>query len=182
VNKERMVRLSEYSRDCLDELHALKPALQYEGRKLGTTQLFRTQAQLDGAAQRHRRVERVRRALRIARPCRHRPGRAGAGQRHRRSSPVGALRLPERPDRRLPAVHRRAWRTLAQASWAWNSVSAQNIQRNRGRCRDRINGVRIDGKLETADRYVLALGSYSPQLLQAAGHQGCRCTRSRATR
>lgn len=49
VNKERMVRLSEYSRDCLDELRA-ETGIAYEGRSLGTTQLFRTQAQLDGAA------------------------------------------------------------------------------------------------------------------------------------
>ncbi|WP_122827388.1 FAD-dependent oxidoreductase, partial [Pseudomonas viridiflava] len=34
---------------------------------------------------------------------------------------------------------------------------------------DRINGVWIDGKLETADRYVLALGSYSPKLLKPLG-------------
>ena len=34
---------------------------------------------------------------------------------------------------------------------------------------DRINGVMIDGKLETADRYVLALGSYSPQMLKPLG-------------
>ena len=49
VNKERMVRLSEYSRDCLDELRA-ETGIAYEGRSLGTTQLFRTQAQLDNAA------------------------------------------------------------------------------------------------------------------------------------
>ncbi|MBF3198523.1 FAD-dependent oxidoreductase, partial [Pseudomonas aeruginosa] len=48
VNKERMVRLSEYSRDCLDELRA-ETGIAYEGRTLGTTQLFRTQAQLDAA-------------------------------------------------------------------------------------------------------------------------------------
>ena len=49
VNKERMVRLSEYSRDCLDELRA-ETGLSYENRALGTTQLFRTQAQVDAAA------------------------------------------------------------------------------------------------------------------------------------
>ena len=49
VNKERMVRLSEYSRDCLDELRA-ETGIDYEGRSLGTTQLFRTQEQLDNAA------------------------------------------------------------------------------------------------------------------------------------
>ena len=36
VNKERMVRLAEYSRDCLDELRA-DTGLTYEGRRLGTT-------------------------------------------------------------------------------------------------------------------------------------------------
>ena len=49
INKERMVRLSEYSRDCLDELRA-ETGISYEGRQLGTTQLFRTQAQVDAAA------------------------------------------------------------------------------------------------------------------------------------
>ena len=50
INKARMVRMSEYSRDCLDELVA-QTGLQFEGRRLGTTQLFRTQQQLDAAAQ-----------------------------------------------------------------------------------------------------------------------------------
>lgn len=48
VNKGRMVRLAEYSRDCMkllrDEL-----ALDYEGRQLGTLQLFRNQAQRDAS-------------------------------------------------------------------------------------------------------------------------------------
>lgn len=34
---------------------------------------------------------------------------------------------------------------------------------------DRITGVRIDGTLETADRYVVALGSYSPSLVDPLG-------------
>jgi len=34
---------------------------------------------------------------------------------------------------------------------------------------DRLEGVWIDGKLEQADRYVLALGSYSPQMLKPLG-------------
>ena len=49
INKSRMVPIAEYSRDCLDELRA-ETGIAYEGRSLGTTQLFRTQAQLDGAA------------------------------------------------------------------------------------------------------------------------------------
>ncbi|KKB62439.1 amino acid dehydrogenase [Robbsia andropogonis] len=49
VNKGRMVRLAEYSRDCIRALRD-ETGIQYEGRQGGTLQLFRTQAQFDGAA------------------------------------------------------------------------------------------------------------------------------------
>jgi len=49
VNKERMVRLAEYSRDCLAQLRA-DTGLRYEGREGGTLQVFRTPAQLEGVA------------------------------------------------------------------------------------------------------------------------------------
>ena len=49
TNKERMVRLAEYSRDRLRQLRA-ELGLQYEGRALGTLQVFRTQAQLQSAS------------------------------------------------------------------------------------------------------------------------------------
>jgi len=48
ANKERMVRLAEYSRDCFRELRA-DTGIDYEGRQQGTLQLFRTQEQFDGA-------------------------------------------------------------------------------------------------------------------------------------
>ena len=48
VNKERMLRLSEYSRDCLRELRAAT-GIHYEERTRGTLQLFRTEAQLEAA-------------------------------------------------------------------------------------------------------------------------------------
>lgn len=47
INKARMVRLAEYSRDCLKELRAAT-GLGYDERMQGTLQLFRTQKQLDG--------------------------------------------------------------------------------------------------------------------------------------
>ena len=49
VNKERMLRLAQYSRDCLDQLRA-DTAIEYEGRQAGTLQVFRTQKQLDAVA------------------------------------------------------------------------------------------------------------------------------------
>lgn len=48
VNKGRMVRLAEYSRDCMKQLRD-ELALDYEGRQLGTLQLFRSQAQRDAS-------------------------------------------------------------------------------------------------------------------------------------
>ena len=49
VNKARMVRLAEYSRDSLLALRA-ETGLRYDDRQSGTLQLFRTQKQLDHVA------------------------------------------------------------------------------------------------------------------------------------
>jgi D-amino-acid dehydrogenase len=49
INKNRMVRLAEYSRDCLRALRA-DTGIRYDERSLGTLQLFRTAQQLDGTA------------------------------------------------------------------------------------------------------------------------------------
>src|SRR5215813_4652708 len=49
VNKARMVRLAEFSRDCLKDLRAAT-GIRYDERMQGTLQLFRTQKQLDGTA------------------------------------------------------------------------------------------------------------------------------------
>jgi len=48
VNKERMLRLSNYSRECIDQLRA-DTGIEYEGRQAGTLQLFRSQKQVDQA-------------------------------------------------------------------------------------------------------------------------------------
>ncbi|MGB5109123.1 MAG: D-amino acid dehydrogenase [Formosimonas sp.] len=48
-NKSRMVRLAEYSRDCLIDLRT-QTGIAYEGRQKGTTQVFRSTNQLDAAA------------------------------------------------------------------------------------------------------------------------------------
>ncbi|WP_158742190.1 D-amino acid dehydrogenase [Acidisphaera sp. L21] len=50
VNKGRMVRLAEYSRDCLLALR-VDTAIRYDDRQRGTLQLFRTQKQLDHVAE-----------------------------------------------------------------------------------------------------------------------------------
>lgn len=45
INKSRMVRISNYSRDCLPDLIA-ETGIDYDGRAQGTLQLFRTEKQL----------------------------------------------------------------------------------------------------------------------------------------
>jgi len=163
VNKERMVRLSEYSRDCLDELRA-ETGIAYEGRQLGTTQLFRTQAQLDAAAKDIAVLERSGvpyELLDRAGIARVEPALAKVS--HKLS---GALRLPNDQTGDCQLFTTR----LAEMARALGVEFRfeQNIQRLE-HAGDRIAGVWIDGKLETADRYVLALGSYSPQMLKPLG-------------
>ncbi|MFD1343126.1 D-amino acid dehydrogenase [Litorisediminicola beolgyonensis] len=48
VNKSRMVRISNYSRDLLPDLIA-ETGISYDGRSQGTLQLFRTEKQLKGS-------------------------------------------------------------------------------------------------------------------------------------
>jgi D-amino-acid dehydrogenase len=163
INKERMVRLSEYSRDCLDELRA-ETGIAYEGRQLGTTQLFRTQAQVDAAAKDIAVLE----ASGVPFELLDRDGIARvepalAGVKHKLA---GALRLPNDQTGDCQMFTTK----LADMAKALGVEFrfGQNIQRLDA-VGDRINGVWIDGKLETADRYVLALGSYSPQLLKPLG-------------
>lgn len=49
VNKARMLRIANYSRDCLQELRQ-QQKLNYEGRQKGTLQVFRSEAQVEAVA------------------------------------------------------------------------------------------------------------------------------------
>ncbi len=163
VNKERMVRLSEYSRDCLDELRA-ETGIAYEGRQLGTTQLFRTQAQLDNAA---KDIAVLKQSgvpyelLDRAGIARVEPALAGVTGKL-----AGALRLPNDQTGDCQMFTTRLAEMARQLGVEFRF--GQNIQ-HLEYAGDQISGVLVDGKLETADRYVLALGSYTPQLLKPLG-------------
>ncbi|HLV18490.1 MAG TPA: D-amino acid dehydrogenase [Pseudomonas sp.] len=163
LNKERMVRLAEYSRDCLDELRA-ETGIAYEGRQLGTTQLFRTQAQLDAAAKDIEVLERSGvpyELLDRAGIARVEPALAAVAERL-----SGALRLPndQTGDCQLFTTRLAELARGLGVEFRFGS-QVQRFELQRGR----IAGVWIDGRLVTADRYVLALGSYSPLLLRPLG-------------
>ncbi|WP_312244589.1 D-amino acid dehydrogenase [Stutzerimonas nitrititolerans] len=163
VNKERMVRLSEYSRDCLDELRA-ETGIDYEGRQLGTTQLFRTQAQLDAAAKDIAVLE----ASGVPYELLDRVGIARAEPALARVSDKlsGALRLPNDQTGDCQMFTTRLAEMARELGVEFRFE--QNIQRLEY-AGDRLSGVWIDGKLEKADRYVLALGSYSADMLEPLG-------------
>lgn len=163
INKARMVRLSEYSRDCLDQLRA-DTGIEYEGRQRGTTQLFRTQAQLDGAA---KDIE-VLQQYGIPYELLDRQGIARVEPALAASAThlAGALRLPndQTGDCQLFTARLTAMAQAAGVEFRFGSEVQQLHAQG-----DRVAGVSIDGKRETADRYVLALGSYSSGLLAPLG-------------
>jgi D-amino-acid dehydrogenase len=160
VNKERMVRLSEFSRDCMRELRR-DTGIAYEGRQQGTIQLFRTQQQFDNAAND---IEVLKQAgvqyelLNSAQLPQAEPALA-----HVRDKLVGGLRLPndETGDCQLfttrLAEMARALGVRFEFDTAIHSLTSSGEQ---------ITGVVTDKGTFTADRYVLALGSYSRLLLQ----------------
>ena len=163
VNKARMVRLAEYSRDCLQALRA-DTGIAYDERSQGTLQLFRTQAQLDGTAED---IEVLRQygvpyeVLDMDGCLRHEPALAGVREKF-----VGGMRLPgdETGDCFL-FTQRLAALAQARGVQFRQGVTIQQIEHAAGD----ITGVRTDAGLLQADRYVVALGSYSPLLLAPLG-------------
>ncbi len=163
INKKRMVRMSEYSRDCLNELCA-QTGIDFEGRRLGTTQLFRTQQQLDAAAQDIEVLAQYGvpyQVLGAADIARYEPGLAQGG-----AQLAGALRLPndQTGDCRL-FTQRLAQLAVAAGVEFRYGQTIESLQHDG----QRLTGVRIDGRVETADRYVVALGSYSPDMVRPLG-------------
>ncbi|WP_133141486.1 D-amino acid dehydrogenase, partial [Moraxella caviae] len=155
INKERMMRVSEYSRDCLRALRD-EIDINYEHRTGGTLQLFRKQAQLDVVG---RDIE-VLKECGVAYELLDRDGlaRVEPALAHAKDKLVGGLRLPndETGDCNLftKSLARHAERLGVR--FMFNA----NIERftTDG---DKISGVVVDGETLTADNYVLALGSYS---------------------
>ncbi len=164
INKERMMRLSEYSRDCLRQWRA-QTGIAYDERSGGTLQLFRTQAQLDAAG---RDVE-VLRACGVPFELLDRAGVAQVEPALGRT-PValsGGLRLP---NDETGDCHQFTTRLAEQARALGvqfrQGVAVKSLRQNHGR----INAVELQGgETVQADHYVLAAGSYSRGLLLPLG-------------
>ena len=163
VNKGRMVRLAEYSRDCLKALRA-EIGIQYDDREQGTLQLFRTQKQLDGTAKDIEILKEYNvpyQLLDRTGYLKYEPALAEVQDKF-----VGALRLPgDETGDCFKFTNTLAERAKALGVKFRFGVDIQGIERSG----NRITGVRTAEGVLTADRYVLALGSYSTQMLAPLG-------------
>ena len=165
TNKERMLRIAEYSRHCLDALRA-ETGVRYEGRQLGTTQVFRQQSQLDGLDKDTSVLRECGIDFEVLDPAGIRRAEPGLDVEH--AGLVGALRLPgdqtgdcnlftQGLAREAAALGARFCfgRTVVKLHAVAGKVRAVEV-------RDEQTGTTT---LETADQVVLALGSYSTAML-----------------
>jgi D-amino-acid dehydrogenase len=159
LNKERMMRVAEYSRHCLDALRA-DTGIQYEQRRAGTLQLFRTQSQMDA----------VQRDIKVLEECGVPYELLDAAQltsvepglRQARGLLVGGLRLPndETGDCRLFTTQLAKLAEDLGVQFRYNTSADQLLVES-----GKISGVRAGKEVIKADRYVLAFGSYTRNLL-----------------
>src|SRR5450830_936614 len=160
VNKERMVRLAEYSRDCFKTLRAAT-GIAYEGRQQGTTQLFRTQKQLDDAA---KDIDVLRdtgvpfELLGRDELVRAEPGLAAA-----KDKLFGGLRLPndETGDCQLFTTRLSEMAVALGVKFRYGVLIDALLTQG-----DEIAGVQCGAEIVKADSYVVALGSYSTGFMQ----------------
>lgn len=159
VNKSRMVRLAEYSRDCLRELRE-QTGIRYDERMQGTLQLFRTHKQLDATAADIAILKRygVAHDLLDMDGCiRHEPALARTREKF-----VGGLQLPGDETGDCFMFTQRLAALAAERGVVFrHGVTIERLSEAGGR----IDGVVTDAGTLRADVYLLALGSYSPLLL-----------------
>jgi len=163
INKERMLRLAEYSRDCLRQLRQ-ELDIQYEQRTGGTLQLFRTRDQLEAARRDIAVLEKIgvpyelleRRQLSRVEP-------ALEAVQHKLT---GGLRLPNDETGDCHLFTQR----LAAAAAKLGVTSLFNSTVDRIESRDgRVTCVHVGNQRFIADAYVIACGSYSRAVLAPLG-------------
>ena len=163
VNKTRMVRLAEYSRDCLRALRAAT-GIAYDERMQGTLQLFRTQKQFDGSASDIAVLRESGVAFELldrAGCIRHEPALANV-----RDKFVGGLLLPGDETGDCFKFTQRLAALAAERGVTFRFGTAIDAIVRNGAV---IDGVATSAGMLCADAYLVALGSYSPLLLGPIG-------------
>lgn len=163
VNKTRMVRIAEYSRDCLVELRA-DTGIQYDERMQGTLQLFRTQEQIDAVA---KDIEVLRRDG-VAFEVLDADGCVAAepALSHVKQRIAGGLRLPNDETGDCYIFTTKLAEMAKELGVKFHfGVNIKGFKMNSGR----IIAVETSQGDFTADRYVASLGSFTPQLVHGLG-------------
>jgi D-amino-acid dehydrogenase len=163
INKGRMVRLAEYSRDVLVQLRA-DTGISYDERSQGTLQLFRNQKQLDGAATDIAVLQQYGVPYKVLDPAgceAYEPALAKV-----RGKFVGGLLLPN--DETGDCF--KFTQKLAEMAKELGVKFRHGVEIKRLSVEgDKVTGVvTSQGELK-ADSFVLALGSYSPFVLKQIG-------------
>jgi D-amino-acid dehydrogenase len=163
VNKGRMVRLAEYSRDCLKELRE-QEGITYDDRQHGTLQLFRTQKQLDHVGDDTAVLD----EMNVPYEVLDRKGCVAAEPALAmvRDKFVGGLRLPSDETGDAFKFTQRLAKLAEGLGVRFHYGVA--IRRLRSEAA-RVTGVETDHDVQPADAYVVAMGSYSPLPLKALG-------------
>ena len=163
LNKSRMVPIAEYSRDCLKALRA-ETGIAYDDRALGTLQLFRTQKQVDGTA---KDIE-VLKQYGVPYEVLDKAGfvKVEPALKLTQDKFIGALRLPgdETGDCQLFTT-RLAEMAKALGVHFHFDTHVQGVEHD-GR---QITAVHTGAGRLVADRYVAALGSFTPQMVRPLG-------------
>ncbi|MDK2768351.1 MAG: D-amino acid dehydrogenase [Sphingomonas sp.] len=163
LNKSRMVRLAEFSRDELVHIRA-SLGIAYDERSRGTLQLFRTAKQLDASG---KDVE-VLRSYGVPFELLDRQGCVAAepGLAAARDRIAGGLRLPNDETGDCHLFTTRLAERLANAGVEFSySTEILGLEEEHGS----ISGVRTRKGVIRGDTYLLALGSHSPLLARQVG-------------
>ena len=163
VNKGRMVRLAEYSREQMAVLRAL-PGLAFDGRQQGTVQLFRQQKQLDHAGEDIAVLEKYGVPYDVLDPkgcIAAEPGLATAQVPF-----VGGLRLgnDDTGDCQMFTAGLASLAAAQGVTFHYGTTITRIVKQGGA-----ISGVETSAGLMQADAYLVALGSYSPLLVRPLG-------------
>lgn len=163
VNKARMLRVAEYSRLALDELRT-ETGISYDERTRGTLQVFRTDAQVQGA----KKDTDILDECKVPYEVLDIDGCIAAepGLKHVRDKIRGGLRLPlDETGDCLQFTQSLAATCISKGVVFHYGVNIEELILSNGK----ISGVKTDQGVLTADQYVMALGSYSSKLLKPVG-------------
>ncbi|CAM3585067.1 D-amino acid dehydrogenase small subunit [Rouxiella silvae] len=159
TNKSRMVRLAEYSRDCLKALRE-DTGIQYEGRQGGTLQLFRTEQQFASAAKDIAVLEEAGVPYQLLESYQLASAEPALAQVAHKLT--GGLRLPNDETGDCQLFTRQLAEMARQAGVTFEfNKSVDRLLVDNGQ----ISGVLCGTEIVKADAYVVAFGSYSTALL-----------------